>query len=84
MFSENLFECSANAVSRKNAAVLGNVPQVFDYVVRALDAETIQGQTAERVVAATKNLLAMAGGSAAQVLASMPVEHHNAARRWFS
>jgi len=84
LFSENLFGCSANAVSRKNAAVLGNVPQIFDYVVRALDAETIQGQTAERVVAATKNLLAMAGGSAAQVLASMPVERHNAARRWFS
>jgi hypothetical protein len=71
-------------IEGKNAAVLGNVPQIFDYVVRALDAETIQGQTAERVVTATKSLLAMAGGSAAQVLASMPVERHNAARRWFS
>ena len=84
MFSKNLFEYPANAASRKNAAVLGNVPHIFDYVVRALDAETIQGQTAERVVAATKNLLAMVGGSAAQVLASIPVERHNAARRWFS
>ncbi|CUS09667.1 unnamed protein product [Tuber aestivum] len=71
-------------IEGKNAAVLGNVPQIFDYVVRALDAETIQGQTAERVVAVTKSLLAMAGGSAAQVLASIPVERHNAARRWFS
>lgn len=68
----------------KNPAVTNNVPQIFDYVLRALDAETIQGQTAERVVIATKSLLAMVGITPDQVLASMPVERHNAARRWFS
>lgn len=63
---------------------MNQVPQIFDSVLQALDAETIQGQTAERVVAVTKNLFSTAGVSISQILGSMPVERHNAARRYFA
>lgn len=72
-----------NSRHSKNLAVMNQAPQVFDSVLQALDAETIQGHTAERVVAATRGLLNVVGISPAQILASMPVERHNAARRWF-
>lgn len=60
---------------------MSQAPQVFDSVLQALEAETIQGHTAERVVTATRGLLNLVGISPVQILASMPVERHNAARR---
>lgn len=74
---------TTNTRYRKNLAVMNQAPQVFDSVLQALDAETIQGHTAERVVTATRGLLNVVGISPAQILASMPVERHSAARRWF-
>ncbi|RPB15260.1 ARM repeat-containing protein [Morchella conica CCBAS932] len=74
----------AELIDQKNPAVMNQVPQIFDSVLQALDAETIQGQTAERVVAVTKNLFSTAGVSISQILGSMPVERHNAARRYFA
>lgn len=74
---------TTNARYSKNLAVMNQAPQVFDSVLQALDAETIQGHTAERVVTATRGLLNVVGISPAQILASMPVERHSAARRWF-
>ncbi len=56
---------------------------MFDYVVQAVDGEILQGQTAERVVMATKNLLNMAGLTVAAVASQMPVEQHAAITRWF-
>lgn len=59
-------------------------PQLFDYVVSAVDAETIQGQTAERTVAATRSLLAAVGLSVSQVASQLPVEKHTAVKKFFS
>ncbi|KAL7272625.1 importin subunit beta-3 [Rhizina undulata] len=74
----------AQLIDSKNPVVLAHAPQIFDFVLQALDAETIQGQTADRVVLATKTLLTVNGVSPAQILASLPVERHSTARRWFS
>lgn len=70
--------------SRKNPAVLAAAPQIFDYVVQAVDAETIQGQVADRVVAATKNLISMTGLSIQQLATAMPAERLPTIRRHFA
>ena len=49
-------------------------PQIFEHVVSALDAETIQGQTAERVVHSTRNLLALTGLNIQQLARAIPPE----------
>jgi PII-like signaling protein len=69
---------------RKNPAVLTAAPQVFDYIVQAVDAETIQGQTAERVIAAAKNLVAMTGLNISQLATQMPAERLQTIRRHFA
>lgn len=59
-------------------------PQIFDYVVQAVDAETIQGQTADRVINATKNLLATTGSNIQQLATQMPPERLNTVKRIFA
>lgn len=71
-------------MSRKNQIVWSQAPRIFDFVLQALDADTLQGQTAERVLASTKVLLASSAIPPQQLLASIPVERHAAAQRWFS
>ncbi|KAF8250201.1 ARM repeat-containing protein [Wilcoxina mikolae CBS 423.85] len=71
-------------IERKNPAVLSAAPQIFDYVVAAVDAETIQGQTAERVINATKSLLVMTGLNIQQLAAQMPPEKLPTIRRHFA
>ena len=56
---------------------------MFMYIVQALEAETLQGQTLERVVASAKRLLANAGVDANQLLLSMPPETQQAVRTYF-
>ena len=60
---------------------MARAPQIFDYVVQAIDAETIQGQTADRVINATKNLLAATGSNIQQLAAQVPPERLNAVKR---
>ncbi|KAK9472625.1 armadillo-type protein [Dipodascopsis tothii] len=45
-------------VEQGHPAVAKNVPAIFDSVTKALEYGSVQGQTAERVVAATKQMLA--------------------------
>lgn len=45
--------------------------KIFQHVVKGLEAETIQGATANKVVASTKQLVAATGINAEQVLAGM-------------
>ena len=44
-------------VRRQNPAVTNQAEKVFLHVARAMEAETLQGQTANRVATATKLLL---------------------------
>jgi hypothetical protein len=45
---------------RNNPIVIGQASKLFVFIAQALEAETLQGQTASRVAAATKNMLAAA------------------------
>ena len=61
----------------------GQAPKVFVFIAQALEAETIQTQTAGRVVAAAKTLLGNAGLDPAQVLSQLPPETQQTVRAFF-
>lgn len=70
---------------RKVPIVLQHAPKIFDYIVQALEAQTLQGQNAEKVVAAGALLLGgSAGFSPQQILAAVPADRQKVAEQWFS
>lgn len=78
------FKLVLTFITRKNPAIMSQPGKIFDYVVQALDADTLSGQTAERVVTSMKALLTTSGINPAQILADIPVERHVVAQKWFS
>lgn len=62
---------------------MSNAAQVFGYIVQALDAETLQGQTAGRVAHSAKTLVQSTGLNAEQILASVSPENQAAVRSFF-
>ncbi|KAI5460274.1 armadillo-type protein [Mariannaea sp. PMI_226] len=50
----------AELIDQQNPAVMNQAAKVFVFIAQALEAETLQGQTASRVAAATKALLTTA------------------------
>ncbi|KAI9777689.1 MAG: hypothetical protein M1839_008608 [Geoglossum umbratile] len=70
-------------IEQQNPLVISQAPKMFTHIVQALEAETLQGQTLERVVASAKQLLTIAGVDANQVLASMPPETQQTVRTYF-
>lgn len=73
----------ANADRRQNAVVVSEAAKCFTFIVQALEAETLQGQTAARVVNAAKQLVQMAGLNADQLLAGMAPETQQTVRAFF-
>jgi hypothetical protein len=71
-------------MTRQNPAVMSNAGQVFGYIVQALDAETLQGQTAGRVANSAKALVQATGLNAEQILAGVSPENQAAVRSYFS
>lgn len=65
-------------------ATQGVPARLFANVASALEGETIQGATAQRVAAATKTLLEQTGTDAAAILNSMTPEMQNVVQKWFS
>ncbi len=59
-------------------------PKVFTAIVKALEAEAIQGQTASRVATAAKTLVATTGMDANQVLGTLPPETQQTVRAYFA
>jgi importin-5 len=57
--------------------------QIFQHIVQALEAETIQGQTAAKVVASAKQLVSQTGLNAEQILQSLSPEGQHAVRSYF-
>lgn len=53
-------------------------------MVQALEAETLQGQTASRVVGAVKALIQATGTNLAQVAAGLTPEQQRTAQAYFS
>ena len=55
----------------------------FIFVAQALEAETLTGATAERIVGASKQLVTTAGLDANSLLASLPLETQQTVRQHF-
>lgn len=68
---------------RQNPAVLAKAGECFTYVAQALEAETLVGQTAMRIVNATKTLVQTAGLDANNLLASLAPETQQTVRTFF-
>lgn len=70
--------------SRSNPAVLASAPKAFFSICLALEAETLQGQTAQRVAAAAKHLVQIAGVDADQLLSTLSAEAQHTVRAYFA
>ncbi|KAB8292948.1 hypothetical protein EYC80_007312 [Monilinia laxa] len=71
-------------IEQQNPAVTTRPDKVFLFVVQALEAETLQGPTANRVVEAVKNLLAASGINALSILAQLSPETQGRVQAWFA
>jgi importin-5 len=69
--------------NRQNPSIAPKATPIFQYIVQALEAETIQGQTAAKVAASAKQLVAQTGLNAEQVLQSLSPEGQQAVRSYF-
>jgi len=58
--------------------------KVFTFIAQALEADTLQGQTASRVVAAAKLLLTESGIDATPLLQRFPEESQQTIMKWFN
>jgi hypothetical protein len=74
----------ANKSSRQNQAVFSQPAKVFTYVVQALEAETLQGQTATRVVSSVKALIQATNTNLAQAAATLTPDQQRTAQAYFS
>ena len=74
---------NADLHPRQNAAVMSKASQCFTFVAQALEAETLQGNTAQRAVAAARKLVQIAGLDANQLLNSLPSDTQNTVRAFF-
>ncbi|KAL9130916.1 MAG: hypothetical protein Q9217_001019 [Psora testacea] len=74
----------AGLIEQRNPAVTAMASQCFIYICQALEAETLQGQTAQRVVGAAKQLVQNAGIDATQILAAQSPELQQTVRSYFA
>jgi len=68
---------------RQNPAVISQASKIFMYIVEAVQAETLQGNTEKRILESAKHLLASAGLDPAQLLQQMPPETQEIVRKKF-
>ncbi|KAL2864635.1 nuclear import receptor PSE1 [Aspergillus lucknowensis] len=73
----------AQLIDQQNPAVMSNADKVFGYIVQALEAETLQGQTAGRVANSAKKLVQATGLNADQILAGVNPDNQAAVRSYF-
>ena len=76
-------QCNANRSSSQNPAVMSRASQCFTFVAQALEAETLQGNTAQRAIAAARKLVQTAGLDANQLLNGLPPETQQTVRAMF-
>ncbi|KAI9666712.1 MAG: hypothetical protein M1821_004648 [Bathelium mastoideum] len=73
----------ATLIEQQNPAVLAKGAKCFTDICLALDAETLQGQTASRIVQAGKNLVQIAQLDANALLSQLPQEAQATVRAMF-
>lgn len=69
---------------RQNVAVMNQATKVFVFIAQALEAETLQGQTASRVALATKALLTAANVDPMPLLQQFSPESQRTIMGYFS
>lgn len=62
---------------------MNKAAQCFTFIAQALEAETLQGQMAQRIVGAGSKLIRTAGLDSTQLLAGLPPETQNTVRTLF-
>lgn len=70
--------------TRQNQAVFSQPAKIFNYVVQALEAETLQGQTANRIVASVKALIQATSTDLSQAAASLTPDQQRTAQAYLS
>ncbi|KAI9844905.1 MAG: hypothetical protein M1837_005191 [Sclerophora amabilis] len=73
----------AQLIDQQHPIIMAQAPKCFVFIAQALEAETLQGQTAQRVVAAAKQLLGNAGVDPAQILPTLNAETQQTVRMYF-
>lgn len=73
----------AQLIDQRNPAVVSQGAKIFAFIAQALEAETLQGQTAAKIVEAAKLLLQVAGLDPAQVLQQLSPETQQTVRTYF-
>ncbi|EME77845.1 uncharacterized protein MYCFIDRAFT_57383 [Pseudocercospora fijiensis CIRAD86] len=73
----------AQLIDEQNQTVVSKAAACFTYIAQALEAETLQGQMAQRIVGAGKKLIQISGLDANQLLASLPPETQNTVKTLF-
>ncbi|KAJ5468519.1 hypothetical protein N7475_006271 [Penicillium sp. IBT 31633x] len=73
----------AQLIDQQNPAVFAKADRVFGFIVQALEAATLQGQTAARVATSAKQLVAATGANADQILASVDPANQERVRKFF-
>lgn len=79
-----MYEAYTDKLCRQNQAVFSQPAKIFNYVVHALEAETLQGQTANRIVASVKALIQATSTDLAQAAASLTPDQQRTAQAYFS
>ncbi|KAA8622517.1 KAP95 Karyopherin importin beta [Pyrenophora tritici-repentis] len=74
----------AQLIEQQNQTVFSQPAKVFNYVVQALEAETLQGQTANRVVISVKALIQATSTDLSQAAATLTPEQQRTAQVYFS
>ncbi|CAK4022360.1 Importin subunit beta-3 [Lecanosticta acicola] len=74
----------AQLIDDQNPAVMNKAAQCFTFIALALEAETLQGQMAQRIVGAGKKLVATAGLPTDQLLASLSPEAQQTVKTLFA
>lgn len=63
--------------------VMTNADKIFGHIVQALEAETLQGQTAVRVASSAKQLVAATGLNADHILSGVNPDNQAVVRSYF-
>lgn len=74
----------ADSFCRQNPVVISAADKVFVAIALALEAETLQGATAQRVAAAANHLLQTAGRDPSRILATLTPETQHTVRSYFA
>ncbi|KAJ5736880.1 uncharacterized protein N7483_002005 [Penicillium malachiteum] len=74
----------AQLIDQQNPIVFAKADRVFGFIVQALEAATLQGQTATRVAQSAKSLVAATGLNAESILAGVSPDSQERVRKFFA